>query len=77
MTSEKENEKWFKVSSRDLEENDEDRGFMFCEDCRHWHAISYSQAFDDDYEKVNYIVIGYYQCGEDFHLWSIDGKRVD
>lgn len=77
MTSKKQDENWLRISARALEENDEDRGYMFCEDCRHWHAISYSQAFDDNHEKVNWILVGCYECNENRHLWSINGKRVD
>lgn len=76
MSLDKEKEVWFMVTSQELEENSEDHGSMFCEDCRSWHPISYSQAFADG-SKVDYIVLGFYECGEQTCLWSIDGKRVD
>lgn len=75
--SEKEKENWLMVSKKELEENSEDHGSMFCEDCHRWHPISYSQAFEDGDGSLKRMLVGFYECNGKFELWSINGRRVD
>lgn len=73
----KDGPEWFTISQADLEKNEVDPGFMFCEDCHQWHLISYRMCFEEKEEQVTRDIFGFFECGEKDFLWSINGKRVD
>lgn len=62
----------FSLSSKELEENCEDTGTMFCEDCHKWHVIDYKLVPFDSPVKI-----GTYHCEGMDYIWSINGRRVD
>lgn len=65
-------------SLKGLEENDDDSGIMFCEDCRCEHNIYYMRGTVNELDgESREIVLGYYVCKFGDNIWSINGKRVD
>ena len=67
----------FNITAKELEQNEVDNGIMFCEDCHQWHFINYRKCFEEETNGFIRYILGFYECGDKEHLWSIDGKRVD
>lgn len=74
-----EEEKIYCITKKELEENDVDNGYMFCEDCHRMHFIEYREleALNEESGVTRWCSLGAYRCKDQVHLWSIDGKRID
>lgn len=70
---------FFLVDKKELEENAEDEGKMFCEDCHDWHLIDYNFAPCSNEVEISShaVLMGTYKCKDFEHIWSLNGKRID
>lgn len=74
---ESEDHGWVIIPQCELDKNDYDPGFMFCEDCHEFHFITYRKCLEEDDREITRTILGFYFCKDVENLWSINGKRID